>query len=177
VAFGQQDGNLGGLGGLSQGESVGFYRKPCFVPTAKQSRQERERVSRAPPVAAEPNACAAAALRLGRSLALPRGTDEHQLGDGVERKHPSAYANGLPVGGHEGGGRHELKPCHYPQIQLFVPWAFGNRPFRPESQTRAEQNETLAPMERLVLWVTTRAEAHATTNGHQFGDDAEVSVC
>jgi len=80
-------------------------------------------------------------------------------------------------GGHEGGGRHELKPCHYPQIQLFVPWAFGNRPFRPESQTRAEQNETLAPMERLVLWVTTRAEAHATTNGHQFGDDAEVSVC
>jgi hypothetical protein len=25
---------------------VGFYWKPCFVPTAKQSRQEREGVSR-----------------------------------------------------------------------------------------------------------------------------------
>ena len=39
-----------------------------------------------------------------------------------------------------------------------APWAFGNRPFRPESQTRAEQNETVAPGDRLVSWVMTRLQ-------------------
>ena len=37
------------------------------------------------------------AVRLGRSLALPRGnfagTTEHQLGDRATQQHPSAYAN------------------------------------------------------------------------------------
>jgi hypothetical protein len=48
-------------------------------------------------------------------------------------------------------------PCHYPQIQLFVAGAFGNRPLRPESQPRTSKNQTLAPMERLGFRVTTRS--------------------
>ncbi len=58
-------------------------------------------------------ACLWGAVRLGGSLALPRGnfarvengvrpnpgTTEHQLGNSAARQHASAYGNGSPVGG------------------------------------------------------------------------------
>ena len=56
-----------------------------------------------------------------------------------------------------------------------APWAFGNRPFRPVSQTRAEQNETVAPGDRLVSWVMTRAEAEATV-GRLWGHPTEMQA-
>jgi hypothetical protein len=46
------------------------------------------------------------------------------------------------------GGRHGLKPCHYPQIQLFAPSAFGNRPVRPESQPRASRTNRCSARRR-----------------------------
>ena len=68
------------------------------------------------------------------------GTTEHQFGNSVARKHPSVYANDWPVGGLERGGRHGLKPCHYPgnpSGHSAVAASFGFVPcvclrFRPE---------------------------------------------
>ena len=41
-----------------------------------------------------------------------------------------------------------FSPCHYPQIQLFAPSAFGNRPVRPESQPRATRTNRCSARRR-----------------------------
>ena len=47
-----------------------------------------------------------------------------------------------------GGRSRGFSPFHYPQIQLFAPSAFGNRPVRPESQPRASRTNRCSARRR-----------------------------
>ena len=74
------------------------------------------------------------------------------------------------------------KSAHHPHPQLangHSQRSLGQRPGR----TPAENHGLPLPQQRSGItniacsWVTTRAEAHATTTKHQLGEDAQVPLC
>ena len=88
----------------------------------------------------------------------------------------SGLHGGFPIAQGAAPGLGRPSPLNWPTAIDNV--ALGNA----QGKTPAENHGFPLPRQRsgitntAFLWVTTRAEAHATTTEQQFGDDAEAAI-